>query len=269
MAVRARGRRVGADEQVRRGASGSPLLRRLRDRRRGRAARDRAGEVAVRRRACERPAALRGLGEHGRLLRGARAGRHGAGAATRPWRPSHAWPSSQLLGSLLPLRRLRRQPRGRAHRHGRPAAPRARAPPEADRRRRLGLPARDRCPRLPRDRRRGRCAPDGRHGPLLGSRCGGAAPESRRVGRHRDLDDAQDARRAALGLRALSRRARRARRPRRVPRSAGRAALSRDRGEGGLLRDRRDTRVRRVLAGGARQRERARGGHRRPEGSTC
>ena len=58
-----------ADEQVRRGLSGPALLRRLRGRRRDRAARDRPREGALRRRARERPAARGRADEHGRLLR--------------------------------------------------------------------------------------------------------------------------------------------------------------------------------------------------------
>ena len=69
LAVDPRGRRLGADEQVRRGVPREALLRRLRDRRPDRAARDRPGQGAVRRRARERPAARRRPGEHGRLPR--------------------------------------------------------------------------------------------------------------------------------------------------------------------------------------------------------
>ena len=69
----------GADQQVRRGLPGQALLRRLRVRRRHRAARDRPREVAVRRRARQRPAARRRAGQHGRLPRAAAAGRHDHG----------------------------------------------------------------------------------------------------------------------------------------------------------------------------------------------
>ena len=60
-------RRLGADEQVRRGLPGQALLRRLRGRRRDRAARDRPREGAVRRRARERAAARGRADEHGGL----------------------------------------------------------------------------------------------------------------------------------------------------------------------------------------------------------
>ena len=63
------------------GYPGQALLRRLRGRRRDRAARDRPRQGALRRRARERAAARGRAGEHGRLLRGAAAGRHDARAA--------------------------------------------------------------------------------------------------------------------------------------------------------------------------------------------
>ena len=111
VAVRARGRRLDADEQVRRGLPGQALLRRLRGRRRDRGARARPREGALRRRARERAAACRRAGEHGRLLRGAPAGRQGARPLARPRRPPHARAQGQLLREALrvpPLRRLAR-----------------------------------------------------------------------------------------------------------------------------------------------------------------
>ena len=71
---------VGAHQQVRRGLPRQALLRRLRVRRRGREAGDRAREGAVRRRARERPAA------RGR----ARQRRRVPGAARRPATASSA-----------------------------------------------------------------------------------------------------------------------------------------------------------------------------------
>ena len=68
----------------------------------------------------------------------------------------------------------------------------------------------------------------------------GPAPEPGRVGRHRLLDDAQDARRAARGLHPVPPGARAEDRPRGLPGPAGRSALPRHRGQGGLLRDRDD-----------------------------
>ena len=111
---------------------------------------------------------------------------------------------------------------------------------EADRLRRLGLPAHGRGRPLPRDRRRGRRAAPLRHGPLRRARRRRPPPEPGAALRLRHLDDAQDARRAALGLRALPRGACRQAVDRAVfPGHAGRAARAHDRGEGDVLQDRR------------------------------
>ena len=138
-------------------------------------------------------------------------------------------------GRQLPLRGYGVVARERDDRLRRGRAPRPRAPAEADRRRRLGLPARDR-------RRRFRAIAD-EVGALLmvdmahfsGLVAAGRAPEPGRVGARRHLDDAQDAGRAALGLRALHRRPGHQDRPRRLPGAAGRPALPRHRGQGGVL----------------------------------
>ena len=75
------------------------------------------------------------------------------------------------------------------------ARARARAPPEAAARRLVGLSAPARLRPLPRDRRRGRRAADGRHGALRRPRRGGPAPQPGRPRRRRRHDDdAQDAR---------------------------------------------------------------------------
>ena len=113
---RARGGRLGADEQVRRGLSGQAVLRRLRVRRRRRVARDRAREAAVRRRARQRAAALGRAGQHGRLHRGAQAGRHDPRHEPRARRPPHARPSAELLGQVLQHRPVRRAQGRRAAR---------------------------------------------------------------------------------------------------------------------------------------------------------
>ena len=76
--------------------------------------------------------------------------------------------------------------------------------------------------------------------------------------RRRHLDDPQDARRPALGPRPLPRGARAGDRPRRLPRAPGRAARARDRRQGDVLPDRRDRGVPRLPAAGARERRRAR-----------
>ena len=75
----ARCRRLGADQQVRRGLPGQALLRRLRGGGRRRAAGDRPRQGAVRRRARQRPAARRRPGEQRGLHGDARA------RATRSW----------------------------------------------------------------------------------------------------------------------------------------------------------------------------------------
>ena len=143
---------------------------------------------------------------------------------------------SGRLYTHRPLRRLARDEPRRLRRR-----PRARegAPAEADRVRRLGVSAHGRGVALPRDRRRGRRAAPLRHGALRRARRRRAASEPGRALRLRHLDDAQDARRAALGVRPLPRGARAGGRPRGLPRDAGRAAQPRHRREGGVLPDRR------------------------------
>ena len=79
-----------ADEQVRRGLSGQALLRRLRARRRDRAARDRPRQGAVRGRARERAAARGRAGQRVRLPRAAAAGRHDHGPRAAARRAPHA-----------------------------------------------------------------------------------------------------------------------------------------------------------------------------------
>ena len=238
LAVDARSRRQRADEQVLGGLSGPPLLRRLRGRRRDRAARDRPREGALRRRARERPAACRRADEHGRVLRVPGAGRHDPLARARARRPSHARAQGQLLRPALRDRPLRRLARDEPRRLRRRTRAREGAPAEAHRLRRLGVSAHGRGLAVPRDRGRGRRAPPLRHGPLrrVSSRRGSI--RARAALRLRHLDDAQDARRAALRLRPLQGGARAGGRPGGVPRDAGRAAQPRDRREGGLLPDR-------------------------------
>ena len=157
---------LGAHQQVCRGLSRAALLWRLRVRRRGRDDRDRARQAAVRRRLRQRPAAFRRAGQPGRLPRPAPARRPDHGHVARPWRPPDPRLAGHHVGQVVRRRRLRgagddqridmEEVRGAAR--WRPA--------EADRRRRLGLSARHRLRRVPRDRRRGRRVPDGRHGAL-------------------------------------------------------------------------------------------------------
>ena len=140
----ARGGRIGADQQVRRGLPGAALLRRVRVGRRGRAARDRPGEGPVRRRPRQRPAARRRAGEPGGVLRAARARRPDPGAAARPRRPPDARPQGQLLGPALRRPCLRRPPRGLADRLRRGGAAGEGVPAAADRRGGVGVSPRHR-----------------------------------------------------------------------------------------------------------------------------
>ena len=267
LAERARVGRIGPDEQVRRGLPRPALLRRLRGRRRDRDARDRAREVPVRRRARERSAACRGTGQHGRLLRALRAGRHRARDAARPRGASDARAPGQLLGPLLPRRRLRRRPRHRADRLRRAAPARAGAPAQADRLRRFRLPAQDRGRPLPRGRGRGGGEAVVRHGAFLGAGRRRASSEPRRALRRRDVDDAQDARRPTVGIRPVPGGARAGDRPRDLPGSSGRTPGARDRCQGRLLQDRGVGSVSRLPGRGANERGRARRGAWSPRAS--
>ena len=133
---------------------------------------------------------------------------------------------------------------------------------EADRLRRLGVPAHGRGRPVPRDRRRGRRAADDRHGALRRSRRGRASTRTRC--RTRDFVTSTTHKTLA-GPRAgfvLCRRSTRRARPRELPGRAGRAADAHDRRQGGLLPDGVDRRVPRLPAPGANERRHAR---RRPD----
>ena len=226
VALRARGGLLDADEQVRRGLSRQALLRRLRGRRRARAARDRPREGALRRRARERPAARRRDDEHRGLPRRARAGRHDPLPVARPRRPPLARDEDQHLRAALHDRPLRRRAGHLRRRLRQGARAREGAPPEDDRLRRLRLPAHDRDGQVPRDRRRGRRAPALRHGPLRRARRRRAPPEPGAGLRLRHLDDAQDPRRPARRASSSARRSGRRRSTRRSSRAsrAGRSS---------------------------------------------
>ena len=129
---------------------------------------------------------------------------------------------------------------------------------QADRRGRLGVPAGDRRRPVPRDRRRGRRAADGRHGALRRARRRRAAPEPGRARRRRHLDDAQDARRPPVGDGALPGRSRDGDRQGGVPGPPGRAALPRGRGQGRVLQAGRERRLPRLPAADRGQRRGAR-----------
>jgi hypothetical protein len=117
----ARSHRQRAHQQVRRGLSRGAATTAAAKCRRGRVARHRTRQASLRRRARQRAAALRHIGQHGGLLRHAAAGRHPARHGSRLRRPPHARPSAVVLGARLPRRRLRRRPRQRAHRFRRSA----------------------------------------------------------------------------------------------------------------------------------------------------
>ncbi len=82
---------IGPDQQIRRGLSRPPLLRRLRLRGRGGTTRHRPGEDAVPMRLRQRAAAFRRAGQPGGVPRAAEAGRHHPGHEPRCRRPSDAW----------------------------------------------------------------------------------------------------------------------------------------------------------------------------------
>ena len=184
-------------QQVRRGLPGTALLRRLRGRGRRRGSRHRPGQGALRRRARQRPAALRRPGQHGRLLHAAQAGRRRARAEPLARRASHRRQPGELLGQVLLDRRLRRAPRHRAHRPRPGPRPRQGAPPQAPHRRRLGVSAQDRLPAVRRDRPRGRRHAHGRHRASRRPGRRGSASLAGRARRLRHHHHAQDAARPA------------------------------------------------------------------------
>ena len=108
--------------------------------------------------------------------------------------------------------------------------------------------------RVPRDRRRGRRAADGRHGALRRARRRGPAPEPGAVRRRRHDDRPQDARRRARRHDPLPRGVREEDQLRGVPRPAGRAAHARDRRQGDRDEDRADRGVPRAPAAHGRRR---------------
>ena len=221
------------------GYPGQALLRRLRARRRHRAARDRPREGAVRRpstRTSSRTPARRPTPPSTTRCC-SRATRSWACAAAR--RPPQPRDEDQRLGPALRHRAVRGPPRGPPDRHGRGRADRARAPAEAAARRLVGLPAHPRLRALPRDRRRGRRAADGRHGALRRPRRRRPAPEPGAVRRRRHHHDPQDARRRARRPDPLPRGVREEDQLGRLPGPAGRPARARDRRQGGRAEDRR------------------------------
>ncbi len=107
---------LAAHEQVRRGLSGQALLRRLRARRCRRAAGDRPGEEALRRRLRQRPAAFGSAGQPGGLPRRAEAGRHDPRHEPAARRTPDARLAGQHQRQVVQRRPLRPPPGDRAHR---------------------------------------------------------------------------------------------------------------------------------------------------------
>ena len=189
---------LAPQRQVRRRLSARSLLPGRWPGRRHRAAGHRSRQAAVRRRARQRAAVFGQPGQHGRVLRAARARRHRAGHGAEPGRPPDARQPGQLLGQaattssttasilqseLIDYDRVAR------------LGPRAQA--EADRRRRLGLFAHHRLAALPRDRRQRRRAVHGRHRPHRRPGRGGRASQPGAVRRRRDDHDPQEPARPA------------------------------------------------------------------------
>ena len=175
------------------GYPGTPLLRRLRVRRRRRARGDRARQGAVRRRARQRAAALGRAGQHGGVLDAAQAGRHGARHEPRARRPPHARPSAEFLRPALHDRPLRRPQGRRADRLRRARSAGRRAQAEDDHRRRERLSAGHRLRAHPRGRRSHRRGGVHRHGAHRRPRRRRRPSEPRAALRLRHDDDAQDA----------------------------------------------------------------------------
>ena len=190
----------------------------------------------------ERPAAQRLAGEHGRLPRGARPGRHLPRDGARPRRAPDPRPPAELLRPVLSPGALRGPPGGRTPR-SRPVAPAgARAPAEDDhgRRERVSAPLPER--RDTRDRRRDGRPGRHRHRPPRRSHRRPRDPEPAAVLRHRHHHDPQDAPRAARRAHPLEREAlREGAEPDHLPRHPGRADDAHDRRERRSVSARRST----------------------------
>ena len=216
----ARGAGLVAHEQVRRGPAGQALLRRLRVRghRREPRPRPRAGAVPGRR-PRQRPAALRGPGQHGGLLRRPQAGRPDPGHEPRPRRSPHPRLARELLGPPVRGARVRGHPRGRADRLRRPRGAGRRGPAQGHRRGGLRLSANVGLRAAGEDRPRRRRPPVRRHGPRRRARRRRVAPEPVPARRPRHHHHPQDAARAAWRRGVRSRGPARGRRSRRLPRA--------------------------------------------------
>ena len=232
---------LGTDQQVRRGLPRPPLLRRLRARRRHRAAGHRPRQGPVRRRVRQRAAALRRAGQRRRAV----------GAARTRATPSSGWTwptaatSPTACGSTSPASCTTSSPTTSREDDYRI---------DMDEVERLAVEHRPKViiagwSAYPRHldfaefrahRRRGRRLPDGRHGALRRPRRRRPAPHPGAARPRRHDHDAQDPRRPTRRRHPDQRR-----RPgqedqlRRLPRAAGRPARARHRGQGRGLQARR------------------------------
>ena len=249
------------DEQVRRRLSGETLVWRLRERRYGRAAGDRSREAAFRLRTCQRPAAQRRAGEHGRLFRHAKARRQNSRHEPRARRPSHPWPSGEFLRQILPGLAVRRQRRDGADRLRRSAETSRGGSPGHDHRRRVSLSAHHRFPAHAPNRRFRRRAFVHRHGAHRRARRRRPAsqPDSARALRHHH--DAQESSRTARRHRHVPGTIRQTDRRHHVPGRPGRPAHARHRRQGCLLSRSAPAAVPRLPAAGRRE---CQGARRRP-----
>ena len=182
LAVGARGGRQRADEQVRRGLPGPALLRRLRGRRRDRAARDRprqgSSSAPSTRTSSRTPARRPTWPSTWRCCSPAtRSCRCGSTTAAT----SRTGSRSTSPGRLYTIVHYGVSRETNVVDYDEVRALAQGAPAEADRLRRLGVPAHGRDRPLPGDRRRGGRAAHVRHGALLGARRRGAAPEPGRA----------------------------------------------------------------------------------------
>ena len=192
VARRAGGSRQRTHQQVRRGLSRQPLLRRLPVRRRGRATGHRARQEALQVSLRQRAAALRQHGEPGSFHVADEARRHVHGAEPGGRRAPDARLPGQPFGQVVQGGALHRAPAGSPHRHGRGGVAGAPAQAQGDRGRRQRLSAHHRLRRLPRHRRRGRRATDGGHGAFCRPGCRRRAPEPVPARPRRHVDDPQD-----------------------------------------------------------------------------
>ena len=167
------------------GYPGTPLLRRLRGRRRGGEPRHRAGQGALRRRPRQPAAAQRRERQHRGVRRLPAAGRHRARDEPAARRPPHPRHEGLFSGKWFNAVHYGVSAGHRGHRLRPDARPGPRAPAEDDHLRRLGDPAPHRLRGVPRGGRRGRRDPHGRRRALHRPRRRQGDPEPGAVRRRR------------------------------------------------------------------------------------